>query len=251
MAVLVALAMPVLAGGMGLAAETSYWYVHKRGLQNAADAAVIAAATNAGSGYAAEAKAVAAQDGFTDGSGNILVTATRTGCPANCLYTVIVSDKVPLFLSQVIGFAGTTTVNNKGMTALAANSVAKSAPAYPYCILALSGSVATDIRSNGAPNANLAGCNVMSNTGATCNGSNLNANIGEAHGTNNGCGNVQKSNAPVVPDPYWDWPPTFPQTPAAVAIRRRREKIKPSRIRTDGAAPIVSAATKSSAATSN
>ncbi|HEX3493872.1 MAG TPA: pilus assembly protein TadG-related protein, partial [Methylocella sp.] len=39
--VLVALAMPVLVGAMGLAAETSYWYEHKRGMQNAADAAAI------------------------------------------------------------------------------------------------------------------------------------------------------------------------------------------------------------------
>lgn len=195
--ILVALAMPVLAGTMGLAAETSYWYVHKRGMQNAADAAAIAAATNAGSSYAAEAQAVAAQFGFTNGSGNIVVTATNpgtaSGCTANC-YVVIVSDKVPLFLSRVL-------TGKTGTTALAATSVARVDPAYPYCILAL-GSVATDIRLNGAPNANLAGCNVMSNTGATCNGSNLNANIGEAHGTNNGCGVVQKSNAPVVPDPY-------------------------------------------------
>ena len=45
-AVIVALAMPVLVGSMGLAAEASYWYVHQRGMQNAADAAAIAAATN-------------------------------------------------------------------------------------------------------------------------------------------------------------------------------------------------------------
>ncbi|PZR92001.1 MAG: hypothetical protein DLM68_02620, partial [Hyphomicrobiales bacterium] len=74
--VLVALAMPVLAGAMGLAAETSYWYSHKRGMQNAADAAAIAAATgaNASANYSAQALAVAAQLGFTNGSGNITVT---------------------------------------------------------------------------------------------------------------------------------------------------------------------------------
>ena len=197
MIVLVALAMPVLVGTMGLAAETSYWYVHQRGMQNAADAAAIAAATNAGSGYAAEAQAVAAKYGFQNGSGNITVTATNpgtaSGCTAKC-YMVIVSDKVPLFQSQVL-------TGKTGTTALAATSVARNGAAHPYCILAL-GSVATDIRSNGAPDANLNGCNVMSNTGATCNGSNLNANIGEAHGTNSGCGVVQKSNAPVVNDPY-------------------------------------------------
>src|SRR5580704_8780540 len=115
-AVLVALALPVLVGAMGLAAETSYWYVHQRGMQNAADAAAIAAATNGTSTYAAEAQAAAAQDGFQHGSGNITVTAananTASGCTtqagsANSCYTVTVSDKVPLFLSQVVGYKGT------------------------------------------------------------------------------------------------------------------------------------------------
>jgi len=201
-AVLVALALPVLVGSMGLAAEASYWYVHQRGMQNAADAAAIAAATNGTSTYAAEAQAAAAQDGFQNGSGNVTVAAsnpnTATGCAANC-YVVTVSDKVPLFLSQVVGYKGT---GGKGTTTLTATAVATSAPtAYPYCILALGGSV-TDITTNGAPKTNLNGCNVMSNTNATCNGHNLNATHGDAHGTNNGCGITQRSNVPVVNDPY-------------------------------------------------
>ncbi len=207
--VLVALAMPVLAGAMGLAAETSYWYAHKRDMQNAADAAAIAAATgaNASTTYAAQARAVAAQLGFTNGSGNVTVAAissnTATGCPAGkSCYTVTISDNVPLFLSRVIGYAGNATVNNKGMTAMTAASVSASAAAYPYCILALSGTVTTDIVSNGAPNANLNGCNTMSNTGSTCNGHNLNAAVGDAHGTNSGCGIIQNSNVPTVSDPY-------------------------------------------------
>ena len=198
-AVIVALAMPVLVGSMGLAAEASYWYVHQRGMQNAADAAAIAAATNGtSSGYAAEAQAVAARFGFTNGSGNIKVTATNpntaAGCTSGC-YVVVVSDKVPLFLSKVI--TGST-----GTTALAATSIAHSGPAYPYCILALNGNVATDILSNGGPKANLNGCNLMSDSNATCNGHNLNAGYGDAHGTNNGCGNIQRSNVPTVADPY-------------------------------------------------
>jgi Flp pilus assembly protein TadG len=198
-AVIVALAMPVLVGSMGLAAEASYWYVHQRGMQNAADAAAIAAATNGtSSGYAAEAQAVAARFGFTNGSGNIKVTATNpntaAGCTSGC-YVVVVSDKVPLFLSKVI--TGST-----GTTDLAATSIAHSGPAYPYCILALNGNVATDILSNGGPKANLNGCNLMSDSNATCNGHNLNAGYGDAHGTNNGCGNIQRSNVPTVADPY-------------------------------------------------
>jgi len=105
-----------------------------------------------------------------------------------------VSDKVPLFLSQVVGYTG----NGKGATPLAATAVAQNGAAYPYCILALNGNVATDLVSHGGPKANLNGCNIMSDSSATCTGHNLGAAVGDAHGTNNGCGIVQNSNMPVV-----------------------------------------------------
>jgi Flp pilus assembly protein TadG len=193
----VALAMPVLFGTMGLAAEASYWYLRQRAMQNAADAAASAAATNANSsGYLAEAKAVAAQY-VQDHWGNLTVNAsqssTATGCTSEgasseC-YTVTVSDKVPLFLSQVARYRG--SVNSPGMTTLVARSVAQSKKGYSYCILAL-GTVTNDIVSNGAPMANLNNCNVMSNTGAVCHGGNLNAAVGDAHTTNDGCGLCSK-----------------------------------------------------------
>jgi len=138
--ILVALCLPVLVGAMGLSAEVSYWYLRQRAMQNAADAAAIAAATNGGTSYISEAKAVAAQYGFQDGNGNIVVsvskTATAAGCTSNC-YSVTISDDVPLFLSQAVGYLGTATVNKKGATELAAGAVATSANAYTFCILAL------------------------------------------------------------------------------------------------------------------
>src|SRR5438094_3440354 len=82
--VLVALCMPIMVGAMGLSAEVSYWYLRQRAMQNAADAAVIAAATNGGSNYDAEAKAVAAQYGFRDGSSNIVVTASNPSTAVGC-----------------------------------------------------------------------------------------------------------------------------------------------------------------------
>jgi Flp pilus assembly protein TadG len=211
-AIATALLLTALVGMTGLAVEVSYWYLHQRAMQNAADAAAIAAATNGTSNYANEAKAVAAQLGFQDGSGNIKVTATNpataSGCTANC-YVVTVTDAVPLFMSQVAGYIG----NGKGGTNVSASTVATSAAAYSYCILALASSGAEGIRSNGAPKANLQGCNVMSNTTATCNGHNLNANIGAAHGTNNGCGNTQYSNVPAVSDPYASLASNIPANP--------------------------------------
>ena len=203
--VIIGLTLPAIIGAMALAAELSYWQQHHRALQNAADAAAIAAATNNGSSYASEAKAVAALYGFNDGTGNVHVTvasaASAPGCSANC-YTVTISDAVPLYLSSVVGYQGNTTVGNQRATNLTAGAVATVQAAYSYCVLALASSGAQGITSNGAPKADLQGCNTMSNTDATCHGHNLNANVGDAHGTDDGCGVQQNSNAPTVSDPY-------------------------------------------------
>ena len=112
---------PVLLGVAGLAVEASYWQLHQRAMQNAADLAAIAAGMEGGTNYVAVAKAVAAQYGFVNGSGNIAVNVTNptsaTGCTSNC-YLVSISDQVPLFLSAVVGYQGTSTVNSKPRPAL-------------------------------------------------------------------------------------------------------------------------------------
>ena len=66
-AVITALALPALIGATGLSAEVSYWYLSQRSMQNAADSAAIAAATNGTANYLVEAKAAAAKYGFVDG----------------------------------------------------------------------------------------------------------------------------------------------------------------------------------------
>jgi Flp pilus assembly protein TadG len=203
--IVIALAIPVLIGAISLAVEVSYWQFYHRSMQNAADSAAIAAATNAASNYSTVAQAVAGQYGFQNGTGNVRVSASNpisaAGCTANC-YVVTISDEVPLFLSQVVGYTGSVTANNQHVTVITATSVATAEGSTQFCILALAGSGAQGITSNGAPEANLSGCNIMSDTSATCNGHNLNAAIGDAHGTNNGCGVNQNSNVPTVSDPY-------------------------------------------------
>jgi len=199
------LSLPILIGMAGLAVEGGGWYQTKRSMQNAADAAALAAATNATSSYASEAKAVTSQYGFTDGSDSVTVTATNAAtCPdgaAGC-YQVTISKSVPLTLSRLVGFEGSGVQNSRQVISLTSAAVAKRITTpREYCILALQ-SVGTALTSNGAPFADLNGCNVMSNADATCNGSDLDAAYGDAAGTNNGCGDVQNSNMPVVPDPY-------------------------------------------------
>jgi Flp pilus assembly protein TadG len=217
--VAIALSMPVLIGAMGLAAEISYWRLHHRAMQNAADSAAIAAATNNGPTYVAEAQSVAAQYGFANGSGQITVTVanpdTAAACTANC-YKVTVSDNVPLFLSQIVGYGGSASSStsssgsqNGGFssssqrsTIITANAVATTIKPYTYCVLALATSGKQGLTSHGAPNADLNGCNTMSNTGADCTGHNLNANVGDAAGTNSGCGITQNSGVAPIADPF-------------------------------------------------
>jgi Flp pilus assembly protein TadG len=204
-AVMMAFLLPILLGGLGLGFEASNWYLQTRAMQNAADSAAISAAANAGSNYGVEAKAVAAQYGFVDGTNNVTVTTSNAAtCPAggNTCYSVTITGMVPLFLSQVVGYAGDTTVNGVKEKTLSSAAIAKQTTIQqPLCLLALS-QIGTALRSNGGPNTNFTGCSVMSNSNGTCNGSNLQANYGLAHNTSNGCGNTQVSSVPVVPDPY-------------------------------------------------
>lgn len=204
-AVMMAFLLPVLAGCLGVGFEISGWYMSTRAMQNAADAAAIAAATNAGADYGLEAKAVTAHEGFIDGSNSVTVTVSNTAlCPAggNDCYSVKISKFVPLYISQVVGFSGDAIVNGVREKSLSSIAVAKPTKIkQPICLLGLDTN-GTAIRSNGGPNADFTGCAIMSNSDETCNGSNLNAYFGLATGTNSGCGNTQLSNIPTVSDPY-------------------------------------------------
>src|SRR6266853_3404561 len=191
-----------LVGSLALGFEVSNWYMTTRDMQNAADAAAVAAATNGGSNFDVEAKAVAARYGFVDGTNTISVAVSNAAaCPGggtNC-YSVTISGFVPLLLSQVVGFRGDATLNGTPEKQLSSSAIA-SHPNTPmsFCLLALG---PQGIRSNGAPKSSMA-CNTMSNTGSTCNGGDLGAPMGAAHNTNNGCGVKKYSNVKAITDPY-------------------------------------------------
>ena len=161
--ILMAFALTALIGAAALGVEASLWLMTRHTLQNASDTAVLAASMNGQSNYDTEARAVVALYGITEGTNGVTVTPSNTAvCPTggnNC-YSVTVTRAVPLFLAQVVGYMGDVVVNGQGSVALAATSVASRAT--EYCVLALASSGAEGIHTNGAPKANLAGCNVMS-----------------------------------------------------------------------------------------
>jgi Flp pilus assembly protein TadG len=205
-AVMMAFLFPILIGAFGLGFEITNWYLSSRAMQNAADAAAVAAATNGSANYNVEAAAVAGQYGYVNGTNNVTVTASNTAtCPtgftAPC-YSVTINSIVPLFLTEVVGYTGNSSLNGARTQTLTSAAVANQPIIQqPICMLGLN-TTGTAVRSNGGPTTNFTGCTVMSNSGSTCNGSNLQATMGIAHATNNGCGNRQLSNRPPLSDPY-------------------------------------------------
>lgn len=205
--IITALALPALIAALALGTEVSYWLVESRGLQNAADSAVIAATIDASANYLGQAKAVAARYGFVDGTGGVTVTASNAAtCPAGgaTCYSVKIATVLPTYLGRVVGYVGNGSVGGVSGTNLSAVAFAKpSGASHDYCVVALA-SNGTDpaIQTNGAPMADLSGCGTMSNTSAQCNGHDLGANFGDAVGTDSGCGMVQDSNVKPFTDPY-------------------------------------------------
>ena len=204
-----ALTATVIIAGLGLGIDVGVWHRTDRALQNAADAAAIAAARNGTSSYQSEAKAVAAQYGLVDGSGGVTVTALNNQtCPngqTNCYSVSIAMSTAPQFFSQIIGIPAPP---------VSSSAMAGGGQTHSYCLIALSSS-GTDpaITTNGAPKADLSGCSIMSNTSADCHGHDLKADNGDAHKTDNGCGVNQNSNVAPVADPYASLASNIPTDP--------------------------------------
>lgn len=116
-AIVSALAMPVLVGSMGLGVEVGFWYYRQQAMQNAADSAAVAAATAGSTSFDEEAQGVAARYGFTHGVNDVTVAAADdVTCPdgASGCYRVTLTSRVPLFLSSVVGYAGNMAASAGG-----------------------------------------------------------------------------------------------------------------------------------------
>jgi Flp pilus assembly protein TadG len=235
-AAIVALTMVPLSGVMGLAWEGANWFLNDRAQQNAADAAVVAAANQglqdfflscAGTSttctpnwnattYQQEGAGVAKQYGYVDGTNNTTVSVTNAAaCPANVSITgfkcfeVTVAKPQQLYLTRLVGFSGNTTIGGAPAQSISASAIAGPvAEAANICLLTLGNgsfkkSSAFDF--DGSNGINLASCPVGSNGGMTCNGHNLNAPWGISannKGADSGCGDLDLSQHDPIPDPY-------------------------------------------------
>jgi len=160
MAVMMGILAIPLVGFMAVGFEISNWYMLTRSMQNAADAAAVAAALNGGDTYVVEAQDVAARYGFVDGQNNVTVTVTNSApcapnpnLPAGAVcYSVAISGYTPLLMAQVVGYQGNANINGALQKQLAASAMATpGTQAAPLCLMALGTIQAQDIRTNGSP----------------------------------------------------------------------------------------------------
>jgi len=198
------LIVPII-GAMAMGTETSSWFMMQRAQQNAADSAALAAATNAGPNYLAEARGVAANYGYVNGVNGVTVTGINTApCPGtpvvNTCYQVTVSRAAPIYLTRIL-YGGDTTLSGVPAKLVVAQSVAKPrALPTTYCMLGLAGT-GNAFRINGGPNVDLTGCSIHSNSSMVCNGTDSHASYGDAVGTSN-CGAVPRGNQDPITDPF-------------------------------------------------
>ena len=79
-AVMFGLMVPVFLGALALGSETGVWYSTQETMQGAADSSAISAAVGVIAGntnYALQASAIAASDGFVNGSNGTTVTVNK------------------------------------------------------------------------------------------------------------------------------------------------------------------------------
>ena len=204
----VAVLLVPLVGIMGVATETSSWFFTQRAAQNAADSAVLAAATNGGNGqsdYATEATQVAAKFGFTSSMVTVPAPATYasvTPCSASACYKVSITKQIPINLVKLLGYRGTGGSGQQTISAFAlANTKTVNAP---FCLLALGttgGKKGDDITANGVASSTIA-CNLLSNSTSNCNGHSLTSGYSDSVGTTNDCGSKQHTGVTAGTDPY-------------------------------------------------
>lgn len=213
------LALIPIIGGVALGGEVSSWYMKQRQVQNASDAAALAAAannttTNINSvpSYKREAFAAAGQYGYqTAANGDVVVTPSVTDCPgsapnSNDCYKVEIKQRIPLYLAQVVGFSGNTAMaDGRRANWVTAVALAKP-PGTPaeYCMVGLS-TTGTAFRINGGNSVDFNSCSVKSNSGMTCNGANSDMNMlyGDSGPTSSStCGHPPRSNQSTLTDPY-------------------------------------------------
>jgi Putative Flp pilus-assembly TadE/G-like len=173
-AIMIALAMTMLLGCAGLATEAAGWYVKKRQMQGAADAAAASAAAALGAGSSVaiaqtEGQSVAAQNGFTNGAGETTVTVNSPPLSGpnqgNAgAAEVIINQSEPMLLSSL--FLDSQPTLAARSVALTSSTGGAGSGGGGECLLVLSPNATNALLLNGNVSVNLT-CGVMVDSSST------------------------------------------------------------------------------------
>jgi len=160
-AILSGVALTAVVGFAGVGTEVGQWYVTKRSMQGAVDAAAFSAAAAAGhqGSPTAEGQAVAAQFGFVNGVKGVTVAINNPPTQGSQVgnssaYEAIITAPQTRLFSKVLLSSSVT---------IGARAVASAGLTGDGCVLALDSSAAIGVTANGTDNLNLAGCSLYSN----------------------------------------------------------------------------------------
>jgi hypothetical protein len=218
-AVIGAILFPVVVGGLGLGAETGYWYLTQRKLQHVADVSAYAAGARlrADDSYekiVAAARHVARESGYK-GTPELEVNTPypHETFDDDKLVEVVASETQPRLFSAVVArifssdpdMTVTMSARAVGMVEAGAGTVA--------CVLALSPTASRAVSMDGSGSVNLEGCDIASNSNAadalyatSTVSTDCAYSVGGAQApglTTNLCDKV-KTNQPLIRDPYAD-----------------------------------------------
>jgi Flp pilus assembly protein TadG len=155
---------PVVIGGMGLGAETGYWYWIQRKVQHAADVAVYAAAVRMGQGdshsdYEKVALHVAEEAGYIGGTAGLQVNSPPQAPSAFAGQ----ADHVEVVLTESPSRLITSMFIDEPVT-LTGRAVASVQVGTTGCVLALSKTAPSAVSLSGSTNVQLQSCDVASNS---------------------------------------------------------------------------------------
>jgi hypothetical protein len=165
-AIITALMLPVLIGFLAIGSEVGYWYMTERKLQQIADVAAHAGATELKKGGSQTQILDAARLAVSQSWGDRAVVTTVANKPplsgsyqnSNQHVEVLLDISLPRYLSAIYD---TTPV------ALSARAVAGSGAGYRACMLAVSENGGGRITVSGSANVVLDGCSMASNSTAS------------------------------------------------------------------------------------
>jgi Flp pilus assembly protein TadG len=164
MTIVLAIALPVLLGIVGVAAESAVWFELKRRAQTAADAAAVAGAIQRARGDSTNvltsAKRAATQNGFTHGASSTTVTVNYP--PTSGAYAGQ-PDAVEVSISRTFQPLISKLFHASNYT-VHARAVAEVKVVGQACILALSATASNALYFQGSTIVNSAGCVVAANS---------------------------------------------------------------------------------------